>query len=295
MYIDFRQLQCFTMAAHELNFSRAADRLNMTQPPLSRQIAQLEDKLGTALFERSPKSVVLTAAGLALLPHAQDLLDGMARLPDLAQRAALGHSGSVRIGFVGSTIYTSIPALLGQFRKRYPNVSLTLLQLTVARQTQMLLAGEIDVGIIRQPIHNSQLQTRSLFKESFVLALPVEHPLLKQEAITLKALRHEHMVAFSRDEAPAIFEQMQQMCLAAGFSPNIVQQAHPMSTVVGLVGAGVGVAIVPESMQRLTIQNVVYRPLKGTKVASEFFLAWKKGKPLPSLKNFLDVAAASRG
>lgn len=293
--MEFRQLQCFVAVAEELNFSRAAARLHLTQPPLSRQIAQLERALGARMFERSPQAVALTAAGQALLPEVRQVLAAVGALPELARRADQGQVGRLRIGFVGSTIYTSIPALLGQFRRLYPQVSLDLQQQTVARQTEGLLRGDIDVGIIRQAVSHPRLATRCIGREAFVAALPLDHPLAARSQVPLKALAGEPMVAFSRQEAPAIHEQMRRMCDQAGFSPRIVQEAHPMSTVVGLVGAGAGVAIVPQSMESLAFRNVAYRPLRGTREVSEFFVAWRREDASPAVKNFLAVVRAQEG
>lgn len=290
--MEFKQLQCFLAVAEELNFSRAAARMHMTQPPLSRQIAQLERALGARLFVRSPQAVALTAAGLSLLPEVRQVLAAVSALPEVARRADQGQVGRIRIGFVGSTIYTSIPALLGQYRHLYPQVSVDLQQLTVARQTDLLLRGDIDVGIIRQAVNHPRLATRCIGREAFVAALPIDHPLAAKSQVPLKALAGEPLVAFSRHEAPAIYEQMRRMCDQAGFTPHIVQEAHPMSTVVGLVGAGTGVAIVPQSMESLAFKNVAYRPLKGTRELSEFFVAWRRDDHAPPVKNFLAVVRA---
>jgi DNA-binding transcriptional LysR family regulator len=288
--MDLRQLTYFVAVAEELSFSRAAVRVHISQPPLSRQIIKLEKELGAVLLKRSPHEVTLTEAGDALLVEARRLLAMAATVGDVVRRAHRGETGSLRIGFVGSTIYTSVPTLLSQYRRAYPQVDVSLVQLTVARQVEMLRNDEIDVGIIRQPIKDAALRTHSLFKEAFMAALPIDHPLASQAKVMLRALAKEDFVAFSRTEAPAIHAQLRQMCQAAGFVPNIVQEAHPMSTVVGLVAAGVGVAIVPESMQRLQVQDLVYRDLGGTRERSEFFLAWRKGDASQTLKGFLETA-----
>lgn len=287
--MDIKQLQCFLAVARELNFSRAAAHLNMTQPPLSRQIARLEQALGVRLFVRTPQAVTLTLAGQALLPEVRQLMASFSELREIARRVDQGQMGRIRIGFVGSTIYTSIPALLGRFRRLHPQISVDLQQLTVAKQTALLLHEEIDVGIIRQAISHPRLATRCIGREAFIAALPLDHRLALKSHVRLRSLADEPLVAFSRHEAPAIHEQLRRMCERAGFSPRIVQEAHPMSTVVGLVGAGSGVAIVPESMGSLAFKNVAYRPLLGTRELSEFFVVWRRDDPAPILKNFLSV------
>jgi len=285
--VELRQLACFVAVADELNFSRAAERMHMSQPPLSRQIARLEDELRVRLLDRSPKHVALTVAGQGFLPEARRLLELAKRAPESARRAESGETGSLRIGFVGSTIYTSVPALVGRFRKLYPAVDLTLLQMMGSRQIDMVLAGDLDIGIIRQPASHPQLKTLSLFREPFVLAVSTQHPLARQPTVNLRQLSGENFVAFSRQESPVNYEQLCSICEKAGFSPSIAMEAHPMSTIVGLVASGAGVAIVPQSMRRLKVLNVTYKKLTGTRAHSEFLLVWRRDSELATVNNFL--------
>lgn len=285
--MELRQLACFVAAAEELNFSRAADRMHISQPPFSRQIAKLERELGARLLERSSRTVSLTPAGTNLLVEARQILAMAAKAADVVRRTQDGEIGYLRIGFVGSTIYTSVPARLQAFRKLYPDTEITLQQMTVARQINLLLAGEIDLGFIRQPVLNPKLEIRSLLKEPFVVAVPANHVFAQREHIELSAIADEDLVSFSREQAPAIHLQLLKMCEESGFAPRIVQEVYPMSTLVGLVASGIGVAIVPESMSRLNILDVVYVPLSGTAGRSELLMVWRAGDQSSVLGNFL--------
>jgi DNA-binding transcriptional LysR family regulator len=203
---------------------------------------------------------------------------------------AQGETGRLRVGFVGSTLFTSVPVLLRQYRRNYPLVAVELHQATVARQIQLLHRQDIDVGIVRQSINDPKLRTRKLFQESFIVALPGDHPLAGQERVMLRDLAHERFVAFSRSEAPNIYSQFRHMCETGGFVPDVVQEANPLTTVVGLVAAGVGIAIVPDSMRRTRFEGVTYVELGGTRERSAFLLAWRKNDASPTLANFLETA-----
>lgn len=288
--MELRQLACFVAAAEELNFSRAAERMHISQPPLSRQIAKLEHELGTRLLTRSSQSVSLTAAGENFLEEARQVLAMAAKAADVARRTESGEIGSLRIGFVGSTIYTSVPAQLRAYRRHYPDVRVTLQQLTVARQIKFLRSRQIDVGFIRQAVSDPDLEMRSLFEEPFIVAAPSDHPFALRKSVNLAELADEDLIWFSREEAPAIHSHLYKTCTDKGFTPRIVQEAYPMSTVVGLVASGVGVAIVPQSMSRLNIINVAYVPLSGSKARSEFLLAWRREDGSAPLRNFLSMA-----
>lgn len=287
--MELRQLALFVAVAEELNFTRAASRMHISQPPLSRQIARLEASLQVRLLDRTQQSVTLTAAGHAFLPEARRLLAIASHAPEVARRAERGESGVFRIGFVGSMIYTSAPALIGAFRRSYPSVDISLVQLTVTKQVEMLLAGDLDIGFIRHRLVNAQLNTIRILKEPLIVALSADHPLAKMKAINLAQLADENFISFSRTQAPAFFEQLLRTCDAAGFSPRIAMEAEPLSTMIGLVAAGAGIAIVPESTDRIRIGNVAYRKLAGPPTYSELLLAWRAANVPGTVLNFLAV------
>lgn len=287
--MDLRQLALFVAVAEELNFTRAALRMHISQPPLSRQIAKLEEQLGLRLLERDRQSVALTAAGGAFLPEARRLLHLASQAPEVAKRAARGESGTLRIGFVGSMIYTSVPVLVRRFRRHYPEVVIQLHQATVAQQVEMLLNDELDIGFVRHALAHPQLSTQQLLREPLIVALPADHSMAKKSAISVGRLADEQFISFSRREGPGFYNQLLRVCDSAGFTPKIIMEANPLSTVIGLVASGAGVALVPQSMNRLRTQGVVYRKLIGTGTYSEFLIAWRKKDPPATVLNFIAV------
>ncbi len=291
--MDLRQVGMFVAVAEELSFTRAAIRMHISQPPLSRHIARLEQDLGMRLLERDRQNVSLTPAGSAFLPQARRLLAIASEAPEIARRAAHGESGTIRIGFVHSTIYTSVPSLVKHFRKVYPKVDIKLHQLTVANQIEQLLADDLDIGILRHRLHHPEINVRLLVQEPLILALPADHPLSALKSVNLKLLANENFISFSRLAAPAFYEQLLVICQQAQFSPKVVMEAEPLSTVIGLVASGSGVAIVPQSMSRLRLKNVAYRKLTGSTAVSEFSLAWRSNNVSATVQNFLKVTNES--
>jgi LysR family transcriptional regulator, benzoate and cis,cis-muconate-responsive activator of ben and cat genes len=288
--MDLRQLRYFVAVAEELSFSRAARKVHISQPPLSRQIALLEQHLGVRLLHRTTHEVSLTKAGEVFLAEARQLLAMSAKAGDIARRASRGEIGRIRVGFIGAALYSFLPRLLREYRGRYPDVDISLTQLTIAQQADALRNREIDVGIIRQHIADDALQTWCVVKEPFVVALPLDHPLARRKKLMLKSLARERFVFFNRRDAPVVYDQTLRICESAGFSPHIVQEARPMATVIGLVAAGLGVSIVPSSMQRINIEHVAYRPLGGLRAVNEFVIAWHREHRSPVVERFLAMA-----
>ena len=291
--IELRPLRYFVAVAEEMHFGRAAARLHMTQPPLSQTIQALESQLGTPLFSRTRRSVALTAAGRALLPEAQRLLMQAESLPALVQRAAAGESGQLRLAFVSSADYSVLPVALREFRSAYPAVQIDLREATSDVQLEELAAGNIDLGILIPPVPDKLKTILDYFPvltEPLVLALPADSKLATAtRKVSLKSCAGLPLIIFPRRLAPALHDQILGCFREAGLTPSIEQEAIQMQTIVGLVAAGLGIALVPQSVSNLKRPGVEYRALKEASPLVEIGLAWRRDNTSPVLQAFLDL------
>lgn len=285
--IELRHLRYFMAVAEELHFGRAAERLHIAQPPLSQQIRQLETELGFQLFYRTKRSVQLTEAGLVFFNECQRLLRQLDQAIQTGRQVSRGELGQLAIGFVSSAAYNVLPAILRSFRAEVPSVSLDLHELTTDQQLTWLSEGRIDVGFVRPPIEESSLHLMTIFHEPLVAALPETHSLARQSDISLQALAAESFILFPRLLAPGLYDQIISLCQQAGFSPNVVQQAIQMQTIISLVAAEIGIAIVPVSLQNLQRTGVVYKPLREPTPKAAIAVAWRKSDPSPTVQRFL--------
>jgi DNA-binding transcriptional LysR family regulator len=293
MNLELRQLRYFVAVAEEMHFGRAAQRLHMTQPPLSQSIQALEALLGTQLFARTSRSVTLTPAGAALLPHVRQLLHDAQALPDLARRAAAGESGRLALAFVSTADYSVLPSFLHQFRTAYPQVQIELLEATSDLQLEALEQDEIDVGLLIPPLPDRMkdlLCYRRVLSEPLVLAAPENAAALRAGGpVPLQAVAELPLIIFPRRIAPAFHDAILGCYRDAGLTPRIGQEAIQMQTIVGLVSAGMGIALVPQSVSNLKRPGVVYRALAGTTAVIETGLAWRRDNPSPVLHAFLEL------
>ncbi|MBL8384948.1 MAG: LysR family transcriptional regulator [Burkholderiales bacterium] len=298
---DLRQWRQFVAVAETLHFGRAALRLSMAQPPLSRAIARLEDGLGARLFDRRGKRVALSAIGHALLPEARAVLAAADRLADLARAAAAGAFGELSLSFVSIVDYSFLPALLRRYRVRHPGVRVSLREATTDVQIAALESAAVDAGIIfgpppvATPGSAAALSYAPLAAEPLVLALPSALARrFRAGPVSLRALAAQPFIATPRHVAPQLADAVTAVCADAGFAPRIVQEAIQMQTVISLVSAGIGVALVPQSITSLRRPGVVYRPLRGSGPVLEIGLAWRQGNPSAALARFVALAAQSR-
>ncbi len=298
MNIELRQLRYFVAVAEERHFGRAAARLHMTQPPLSQTIQSLEAALGTPLFARTKRSVELTPAGIALLPEARRILQQAAALPDLARRAASGESGLLSLSFVSTADYSVLPPLLREFRERYPRVQIDLREATTDVQLEDLMEGRIDAGLLIPPLHDkarAELGYQTVLSEPLVLAAPQGLKGLRgNNTVALKAVADMPLIIFPRRIAPAFHDAIVGCFRDAGLTPRIGQEAIQMQTIVGLVSAGMGIALVPQSVSNLKRPGVEYRPLSDKTAVFETGLAWRRDNTSPVLHAFLELLRKKR-
>lgn len=290
--MELRHLRYFLAVAEELHFGRAAARLQMAQPPLSQQIKQLEAELGVQLFLRTRRKVTLTAAGQILQQESAQLLQQLEQVISKTQQAGRGEIGKLAIAFVSSAMYSLLPDYLKQFRERYPQVDVVLYELSTQEQIQGLLNNQLDVGFIRPPIEQKTLETQSVLQEPLVAALPLGHPLASRQHISIKELKREVFILFPRPMATRLYDQIISMCHQGEFSPVIVQQATQMQTILSLVAADMGVAIVPKSLQNLQRYGVYFVPFIEATPQSEVCIVWKQGDTSPIVRRFVQGIAA---
>ncbi len=291
--IEFRHLRYFVAVAEELHFGRAAERLHMAQPPLSQQIRQLEELLGFQLFHRTKRSVRLTEAGQVFLERSRQLLQELEHTVEAGRQASRGEVGKLAIGFVSSATYNVLPPILRKFRDRLPHVNLTLRELTTDQQLKWLAENRLDVGFVRPPIDDPKLSTQVVLQEPLVVALPEHHPLAQQDSIRLRSLQGEPFILFPRRLAPGLYDAIISLCQSASFSPKVVQEAIQMQTIIGLVAAEMGIAIVPVSIQNLGRTGVVYRLLIEPTPQAAIALTWHPNTLTPALQHFLDIATGA--
>jgi DNA-binding transcriptional LysR family regulator len=298
--IELRVWRQFVAVAEELHFGRAAERLNLTQPPVTQAIAQLERVLGVRLFDRTRRRVALTPAGEALLPEARELLARARRLPEWARQAAAGEVGRVRLAFVSTIGFMPLPRWVRDFRAAFAQVAMELQESTGDVQLPALARGDIDAGVVLHapgaaPPGLAQL---TLAREPLVLALPAAHPLARLQPLPLAQVLAEPLVLFPRRIVPSVYDAIVALYQAAGRAPQLAQEAIQMQTIINLVWGGLGVAWVPASVMQYRRAGVVYR--QGSDIQAtrgrrrmalpecETSLVWQAGNSNAALARWVD-------
>jgi DNA-binding transcriptional LysR family regulator len=292
--MDLRHLRYFVVLAEQRHFGRAAEMLNIAQPPLSQQIKALEDELQVTLFDRSMRPIELTPAGKTLLREARQILQQVTRAQAMTKHAGRGQEGNLVIGVTGSAAAEFLPPILSAFLERWPMVNLSLREMSSPAQLEALEKGDIHIGFVRPPVIDDRLEIRLVNQEPFMVALPANHPKANAAAIALTDLGDSPIVIFDRDEAPGFRDLIMHLCQSGGYFPSRVQEAHQMLTMLTLVAACVGVALVPRSARRLALENVVFKPLLNDSPLIELYAVWPREKHLPLIDELLAVIDDSR-
>jgi DNA-binding transcriptional LysR family regulator len=290
--MDMRRLRYFAVVAEESSFSRAAERLHIAQPPLSNNIKQLEQELGVQLFERSNRGVWLTEAGELLLEEVRRMFAQLDQTVLAVQRVGHGQVGRLTLGFVPSSSNEALPPILRAFRERFPGVELFLREMRPDHVVQGLHERQIDVGFVYLPLEDPSLNVENITREPLVLALPEAHPLTSEDQVELRAIAEEPFVLPARyQRMPGLYGRVTEACRQAGFTPNAVQKdVWLMQTIVGLVAGGIGVALVPSSLQNIPRRGVVYKLVHGLSPTIELGMIWRRDDHGMVLKSFLEVA-----
>lgn len=280
---ELRDLQRFLTLAEERHFGRAAARLGMGQPQLSRALQRLERQVGTRLFSRTSREVAPTEAGLALAEDARRLLAIAEAAPRRALQAARGEAGTLTLAFSGSCAYAFLPAAIEGFRRARPGIELRLREMAAAPQIEALREGSCDLCLRRAMRLPEGFTGAEVFEERLVAALPRTHAMAGRGTLALSDLADSPFVAFPRHDGTDFHRQLRELCQQAGFEPRIVQEVSPMHALIGLVGAGVGVAVVPASVRKLRFEGVAYRVLAGLEERSRVFAVWRPNRlPAPA-------------
>jgi DNA-binding transcriptional LysR family regulator len=286
---SLNQLRYFCELANTGNFGRAADRLHMSQPPLSRQIASLEQDLGTALFVRSPKGVALTAAGRQFLSDATEILRLVAQAKRNAAATGRGEAGQLTMGFTMCAAYSVVPDLTRRYQRAFPDVDLRVRELMPNALESDLKNGVIDIAISFPGNEGSLFEVRPLFREPLNLVLPERHPLAKSRKIKVKDLARERFLIVPRDQVPSLHDSIVQCCRAAGFDPVIGLEVYLQQTIVNFVAEGLGIAFVPASMQRSQIKGAVFKNVDNPPMIDQL-LYWSPVNTNPCLAGFLALS-----
>lgn len=292
--IELRDLRYFVAVAEELHFGKAAARVSLAQPSLSKAIQRLEQQLDVKLFHRSTRQVELTDAGAMFLDGARRTIAEAKNAARRAQLAATGHVGILSVGFVGSATYDILPALLRQFRDDYPQVVLELHELNTTSQIHALQTGVIDVGLVRPPVWDETLEQVPLFEEPFVIGVPGDHPLAgPSDPVSLDVLADEELVLFRRGITPGFFDTVIELMHEAGFDPNIVHECTSFASIIALVSGGMGVSLLPRSLTpHLERLGGVVRELDDQEALARWAVVWSPSHQADraNLKEFVSVA-----
>lgn len=295
--LELRHLRYFVAVAEELNFTRAAERLHIAQPPLSTQIRLLEEEIGAQLFERDKRRVFLTQAGRELLLRARAILASAEDAKKATRRAAIGETGELHLGYAASAMFTEVlPAAIRSFQKRFPSIQLHLHEMPSMEQLYAVHNRELDVGIVRRPdvATPAGVRIEEWYRAPLVAAIPKKHPLAKLEALRIADLKDQPLILFPRDSGIGLYWRVIDLCVKAKFRPRIARETRDYAVMIGLVAAGVGIAVVPSDTQCIRLEGVTYRPVQGKDAVSALQLAFRPDQRDEHAQNLLAELRAAR-
>lgn len=286
-------MRYFVAVAEEKSFTRAAEKLMIAQSPLSQQIKKLEHELGVELFTRTTRSVQLTHAGSVFYERARLLLERSEEAMADTRSAAEGRLGRLSLGFTGAATYELLPALVRAFQDRNPNVQLDLhSEMLTPAQVDGLLEGRLDVGVLRPPVSAEGLTVEVLREEPLVVAMPTQHALAGARTLSLADLAEEPFISYPSNPPSSVYSIVVEAYRRAGFVPTVRQELAETASMVAMVAAGMGIALVPESVRQLRINGATFRRLTAPRVTVQLALAYRQGEISPVVRRYLETARA---
>lgn len=287
--IELRHLSYFRTVAETLHFGRAAELLHISQPPLTRQIAALERELGAQLFDRSKRAIQLTAAGKYFYRDTTEIFKALERAKRNVSLSSTGKSGALRVGFMMSTAYNILPSVTRHYSAAYPEVDMRMSEYVPNLLATDIEDEKVDVGIMYRPEDCSRLDSHTIYAEPVLAVLPRDHRLAGKSAISAAELADDPFISIPRTIAPVVFDLIVSHCQSRGFRPRIVLEANLQQTIVNLVGEGLGVAMVPTSMQAMHLETTVFMPLIDAPMV-EVAVIWNRENTNPCIRTFADTA-----
>lgn len=286
--MELRQLKYFMMLAHELHFNRAAEKLFIVQPALTKQIKDLEEELGVLLFERTKRSVKLTPAGEFFRSRVENIIQQLEEAKNHVRWVEDGSKGELRIGYVGSCIHTFLPDLLSSLHEKYPHVQTYLNEMTSNSQLSAIQKGELDIAFLRNPPSDRNFGKKLVFSETFSLVLPKNHLVSEENFKNIAQLSDENFILPTRTDGELYYQVQTSICEDAGFSPKIAHETVHGHTVLKLVDHHLGITFLPTSFKEVTNANVKFIELKNISQRAEITALWNLSNPNPSLRRFLE-------
>lgn len=290
---DPRSLKMFLVLTEELHFGRAAARLNMSQPPLSKHIQRMEEELGVRLFDRDQRNVRITPAGVEFARQANLLLAQASRAVRAVQQIERGEVGQIRIGFVAAAIFLKIDRLFQSIEQQVPGIDILWQEMSTSEQVEAVNLDRIDLGIAQRPQASDTMGSQVVATVPLVAALPETHALARETSIHLRQLEQDPFIMLPRAPAPGFHDLVIATCFNAGMTPMICHYARHLLSAISLVAMGRGVSLVPQTMARATLPGVVFMPLQGEPSYSEYSVIWNKSNALPILPRVLKVLAST--